>query len=108
MGDLWIHLRLPRPRQMYLSTLAQVRVDGHKDVVGIDPASDHLAIQRSQRMQQANLLRQFGLQLLSLLWCHSYPGRFDLNGRYRHDEWTWNSLASRPAALDMKQACHSG
>jgi|SRR6266568_1431509 len=68
---------------MHLSTFAQVRVDGDKDVIGVYPASDHLPIQRSQWMQQANLLRQLGLQLLSLLFCHSNPGRPEINGHWR-------------------------
>ena len=66
---------------MHLSTFAQVRVDGDKDVIGVYPASDYIPIQRSQWMQQANLLRQLGLQLLSLHWCHANPRRFELNGR---------------------------
>src|SRR6266478_4448412 len=71
---------------MHLSTFAQVRVDGDKDVIGVYPASDYIPIQRSQWMQQANLLHQLGLQLLSLLWCHSNPGRPEINGHCRHDE----------------------
>src|SRR6266446_4601877 len=82
---------------MHLSTFAQVRVDGDKDVIGVYPASDHLPIQRSQWMQQANLLRQLGLQLLSLLWCHSNPGRLEINGRCHHDDGANNLLTTRRA-----------
>src|SRR6266404_3500316 len=71
---------------MHLSTFAQVRVDGDKDVIAVYPASDYIPIQRSQWMQQANLLHQLGLQLLSLLWCHSNPGRFEINGGCHHHE----------------------
>ena len=78
MREFRIHFRAAGPGQVHLSALAQVWADLDQDVVGVYTPCNHPSVERSQLVEQGNLLQQFGFEALLFFPRHRDPRRLEI------------------------------